>query len=261
MATILMPIPASDFDPTETGVPWRILEAVGHDVVVATPDGKPANADPIMLTGRGLGLLAPVLRANADGRRAYETLAASAAFKAPIRWKDARAGDFDALLLPGGHAKGMRPYLESAKLQSIVADVFAAGKPVGAICHGTLLAARSKAANGKSVLHGRKTTGLTRAQEMLAWRLTFAWMGDYYRTYPTPLETEVRSLLASPADFETGPASISRDSFEHTERGFTLCDGNYLSARWPGDAHRFGVEFAAQVAAAQSAHMDPATKH
>jgi protease I len=238
-----MPIPSTDFDPTETGVPFAILEAAGHRVVMATPDGRPGAADPIMVTGKGLGILAPVLRANADGRSAYEAMTARAAFLSPFRWDGIRADDFDALLLPGGHAKGMRPYLESPTLQAATAAFFAAGKPVAAICHGTLLAARSKAANGKSVLYGRKTTGLTRAQEMLAWRLTAAWMGDYYRTYPTPLETEVRSLLARPEDFETGPSSVLRDSLAHLERGFTLRDGNYLSARWPGDAHRFGTEF------------------
>jgi protease I len=243
VATILMPIPSSDFDPTETGVPFGILEAAGHRVIVATPDGRPGAADPVMVTGVGLGLLAPVLRANADGRKAYEAMTSRAAFLSPFRWDTLSAADFDALLLPGGHAKGMRPYLESTVLQAVTAAFFAAGKPVAAICHGTLLAARSKAADGQSVLHGRHTTGLTRAQEMLAWRMTFAWMGDYYRTYPTPLETEVRLLLARPGDFEAGPASLLRDSFAHLERGFTLRDGNYLSARWPGDAHRFGTDF------------------
>jgi len=28
MATVLMPLPSSDFDPTESGVPWRLLSAV-----------------------------------------------------------------------------------------------------------------------------------------------------------------------------------------------------------------------------------------
>ncbi len=37
MAKILMPLPARDFDPTETGVPWRVLTERGHDVVFATP--------------------------------------------------------------------------------------------------------------------------------------------------------------------------------------------------------------------------------
>jgi len=29
-------------------------------------------------------------------------------------------------------------------------------------------------------------------------------------------------------------------------------DGNYLSARWPGDAHRFAGEFAAMLSERQS---------
>jgi len=41
--------------------------------------------------------------------------------------------------------------------QEFVAAMFASDKPVGAICHGVLLAARSMGADGKSVLHGRKT--------------------------------------------------------------------------------------------------------
>jgi hypothetical protein len=106
------------------------------------------------------------------------------------------------------------------------------------------LAARSKRADGKSVLHGRRTTGLTRQQEMTAWLMTAAWLGSYYRTYPTPLQTEVQSLLARPQDFDTGPPPLLRDDLEHLGRGFTVRDGNYLSARWPGDAHGFALKFA-----------------
>ena len=243
MAKILVPLPARDFDPTETGVPWRLLTARGHTLVFATPDGQAGAADPLMVTGKGLGLLAPVLRANADGRAAYAAMRESAAFRAPITYDTIRSEDFDALLLPGGHAKGMRPYLESPILQGHVAAFFAAAKPVAAICHGTLLAARSRSAQGASVLSGRKTTGLTRLMEMTAWSLTRVYLGDYYRTYATPLEDEVRTLLADPSDFLPGPRSLRRDSQAHPEIGFTVRDGRYLSARWPGDAHRFALAF------------------
>jgi protease I len=132
-------------------------------------------------------------------------------------------------------------------LQACVAAFFAASKPVAAICHGTLLAARSRTAQGASVLKGRKTTGLTRRMEMTAWSLTRLYLGDYYRTYAMPLEDEVRALLADPGDFLEGPRSFARDSTAHPEIGFTLRDGNYLSARWPGDAHRFALEFDAML--------------
>jgi len=40
MARILIPLPSDDFDPTESGVPWRGLNARGHRIVFATPDGR-----------------------------------------------------------------------------------------------------------------------------------------------------------------------------------------------------------------------------
>ena len=244
MATVLIPVPSEDFDPTEAAVPWKTLRALGHRVVFATPDGKPAAADPRILTGQGLGVLARVLMADANGRQAYAEMASSAEFLHPLAWSEARIVDFQGLLLPGGHAPGMKPYLESAVLQSLVSAAFAAGMPVGAICHGVVLAARSRAADGRSVLQGKKTTALTKPMELTAWGLTCAWLGNYYRTYPTTVEDEVTAALAAPGDFVRGPMSSTRDAPDKLERGFTVLDGQYLSARWPGDAHRFAVEFA-----------------
>jgi protease I len=245
VAIALLTLPAQDFDPTEAGVAWQALTAGGHQVRFATPDGRPAHADERMLTGRGLGPLRPLLVADARGRAAHDAMAASAAFGAPLRWDEVAPGAFDGLVLPGGHAPGMRPYLESPVLQRLVSAAFADGRPVGAICHGVLLAARARGADGRSVLHGRATTALTRRQELLAWRLTRRRLGDYYRTYPVTVQEEVTAALARPEDFRAGPLPLRRDAPGGLGRGFTVRDGAYLSARWPGDAHRFGRELAA----------------
>jgi protease I len=246
MATILMPLPSKDFDPTESGVPWRVLRDRGHRIVFATPDGRPGEADPRMVTGEGLSILARVLMADHNGRSAYEAMAQSTEFRDPIGYDAIAETAFDALLLPGGHAKGMRPYLESSRLQSTVAAFFTSRKPVGAICHGVLLAARSRVADA-SVLRGRKTTALTKLMELGAWALTCSYLGDYYRTYRTTVEDEVRAALAQGVDFLRGPVALTRDSPGNLAAGFTVHDGNYLSARWPGDAHRFANEFAGMV--------------
>lgn len=239
---MLIPLPSCDFDPTEVGVPGSYLLERGFSLTFATPDGKAAQADPIMVTGQGLGLLSGSLKARRDDVELYKKLVQHPVFCQPMTYSAARESDFDALLLPGGHAKGMRVYLESHELKRLVADFFRSGKPVAAICHGVLLAARSTdPASGMSVLYGRKTTGLLKRQEMLAWQLTRAWMGDYYRTYPLPMQTEVQNVLASPADFIEGPLPLFRDSFQKAQHGFILKDGNYLSARWPGDAHAFAL--------------------
>jgi putative intracellular protease/amidase len=219
-----------------------------------------------------LRLVGLLLRANADARKAYAALLQDAAFRAPLRWDALSATAFDGLLLPGGHrARGMREYLESPLLQALVAACFAADKPVAAICHGVLLAARSRSADGRSVLFGRRTTALTWALERKAWaiaRITRYWDPHYYRTYREApgqpagymsVQQEVTRALATPADFLDVPRDapdyrrktngLARDSARDASPAFVVRDGHYLSARWPGDVHRFAREFSAMFGA------------
>ena len=249
MANILIPIPDADFDPTETGVPWRTLLQRGHHIEFATPSGNMGHADQRMVSGEGLGIWAPLMRTDKNGRSAYNEMTECEEFRRPIPHSSIDLDQFDGLILPGGHAQGMREYLESGRLQSIVAGFFARNRPVGAICHGVLLAARSRRNDGKSVLYGKKTTALTKFMELSGWALTCLYLGNYFRTYPTTVEDEVRSALATPDDFIRGPISVIRDLPGYLKVGFTVRDGNYLSARWPGDAHRFSTEFASMLKA------------
>ncbi len=239
-----MPLPSRDFDPTETGVPWLELTRRGHHVRFATPDGSIAKADPRMVHGTRLGPLKSLLRADKNGMAAYEAMVEDPAFQSPWDYTQATCQTIDGLLLPGGHARGMREYLESLTLQVLVARAFKRDIPVGAICHGVVLAARAQTEDGRSVLYGRQTTALTRNLELTAWALTAAWLGNYYRTYSETVQSEVTHALARRSDFKKGPLALRRDSPAHPEWGFTVRDGNYLSARWPGDAHRFAVEYA-----------------
>src|SRR5882757_5855286 len=148
LARVLVPLPARDFDPSEAAVCWRVLDNAGHAVRFATPDGRPAAADDMMLTGRGLDpwgaipllrnfpLIGLLMRANRDARQAYAGMILDPNYLAPQRWDAVDASAFDGLLLPGGHrARGMRDYLESDILQRLVASFFDEEKPVAAICH------------------------------------------------------------------------------------------------------------------------------
>ena len=281
---VLMPLPRADFDPSEAAVSWKILSQAGHEVVFATPDGHAASADPVMATGIGLDFWSRVpglcrvrvvglpLRANAKARRAHRELVDNAAFRSPLQYAHIDPAAFGALVLPGGHAQGMREYLESATLQRAVAAFFAAAKPVAAICHGVVLAARSTSAStGRSVLHGRRTTALTWQLERTAWQLSrYAgrfWDRDYYRTYREEpgeppghrsVQAEVTRALARPEDFLDVPPDapdrfrkargLFRDSPDDARPAFIVRDGNYLSARWPGDVHTFAKTFVAMLA-------------
>jgi putative intracellular protease/amidase len=165
----------------------------------------------------------------------------------------------------------MREYLESATLQNLVGEFFAANAPVAAICHGVLLVARSRSAGGtRSVLFGRRTTALTWALEKKAWqvgRIVRFWDPNYYRTYDDApgepqgfmsVEQEITRALARPDDFLDVPTNApdyrrktsgtARDTFDDDRPAFVVRDGNYVSARWPGDAHTFAKTFAKVLA-------------
>ena len=277
MGTILIPIPDRDFDPTEVAVSWRVLTRNGHRVVFATESGSPGVADDIMVSGRGLDiwsalpvlgavpLIGLVLRANKDGREAYRAMLRSPEYQRPVGWAQASLDGIDALLLPGGHrARGMRSYIDSDVLHRLVVDAFARGTVVAAICHGVLLAARSvDPGTGCSVLYGRKTTALTWAMERMAWQLTRAtrfWDRNYYRTYTEEpgqpggymsVQSEVTRALKDPTDFcdvargsphwRLKTSGMARDTATNSRPAFVVDDGNYVSARWPGDTHTFAA--------------------
>ena len=151
---------------------------------------------------------------------------------------------FDGLLLPGGHAPGMRQYLGSAVLRDQVARFWSLGRPVGAICHGVLVLARTRdLATGRSVLAGRRTTCLPRYMERAAYLATAWRLGRYYRTYPAYVEDEVRNNLVHPDQFERGPRTVRRGTATDDSPAFVVEDGAYLSARWPGDAYLFARRF------------------
>jgi hypothetical protein len=53
----------------------------------------------------------------------------------------------------------------------------------------------------------------------------------------------VIAALADPADFERGPRAVKRGTDGDDSAAFVVQDGNYLSARWPGDAYLFARRF------------------
>jgi putative intracellular protease/amidase len=241
---VLIPLPDRDFDTTEVAVPWRVLTDAGHSVTFATERGDVVPAcDPLLLTGVLFGMLG----AAAEPIAFYEQLTQTCEFREPVSWREVDVERFDGLLLPGGHAPGMRQYLGSTELQKAVAAFWSTGRPVGAICHGVLVLARTTdPATGRSVLHDKRTTCLPKYMERGAHLLTAWRRGRYYRTYPEHVQDEVVAALATPAQFERGPRETSaRGTATDDRHAFVVQDGRYLSARWPGDAYLFARRFAA----------------
>jgi putative intracellular protease/amidase len=238
---LLMPVPDTDFDTTEVAVPWRLLTDRGHSVVFATQDGDVTpSCDPRLLTGVIFGRLG----AAAQPRDCYAQLTRAPEFRAPVSWRALDPAAFDGLILPGGHAPGMRQYLGSAELQDKVARFWALDRPVAAICHGVLVLARTlDPRTGRSVLADQRTTCLPKYMERSAYLATAWRLGRYYRTYPAYVEDEVTASLRSPGQFARGPRTAARGSATDDSHAFVVQDGRYLSARWPGDAYLFARRF------------------
>lgn len=233
---ILIPLPSHDFDTTEVVVPWHRCKEAGMQIVFATPDGKRAYTDPYLLTGVIFGQLGA---AKEVVELYHQELEQDDAFLHPLNYEQIEAEQFDGLLLPGGHAKGMVPYLESKVLQEKVLRFWQLERPVGAICHGTIVLARTMdPESGRSIVYEKRMTSLTKPLERTAYWLTAWARGRYYRTYPEYVQDEVTRHLRSKANYAKGP------SFNTP---FVVEDGQLLTARWPKDAELFAETFIRKV--------------
>ena len=144
---VLVPLPDRDFDVTEVSVPWKTLTVAGHEVVFATEAGATPAGDPLLLSGVIFGQLG----AEAEPKAFYSELTRQTAFEKPIAWESIDPLRFDALVLPGGHAPGMRQYLASELLQAKVASFWKLRRPVAAICHAAWMLVEANAVAGRTL--------------------------------------------------------------------------------------------------------------
>lgn len=224
---ILIPLPDKDFDPTETATPWKVCTERGWKVSFATEKGKVAAADHRLLKGPIFGPLG----SGPKALRAYHRMLQDAAFQRPLAYSEIEPTVFDGIVLPGGHAPGMKQFLESEILQDKILQFWNLGRALGAICHGVLVAARTgNPQTGKSILFGSKVTALTKDLETTGFLLTFWLLGRRYRTYPCYVADEVRGVLKHPEDFKKGKSMLLP---------FAYRDSRLVTARWPLDAMLF----------------------
>lgn len=237
MARVLCPLPDRDFDPTEAAVPWRLLTRAGHEVVFATERGAVPVCDPRMIHGILFGLGG----AKKDPKDFYAEMSDSRQLQNPMKWADINPLDFDALVLPGGHAPGMKQYLGSEVLQKKVSAFSQTNRLIGAICHGVLLMSRAvDPVTNRSALHNKRTTCLPKYMERLAYWSTMLFLGRYFKTYDMYVQDEVCRSLGRATQFDRGPLTLgAHGAMFDDDAAFIVEDRNYISARWPGDAFLF----------------------
>jgi protease I len=110
-----------EFEDRELSGPLEALRAAGADVTI----------------------VGPTKGASYRGKRGDVSVTADMAAG------DARMGDFDALVIPGGHAPD-KMRLRHAMVD-LTRDAMEAGKPVAAICHGPQLLISANALRGRTL--------------------------------------------------------------------------------------------------------------
>ncbi|OAA63802.1 ThiJ/PfpI family protein [Cordyceps fumosorosea ARSEF 2679] len=248
MAKVVFLMADYGHDPSETAVPFTKFEEAGFHIAFATEKGKVPQCDTKMLEG----ITQLILGAKKTVVEQYKSMSASSPWNAPLSWSapDFRLDAYDLVFLPGGHDKGVRQVIDSPAVHALLASFFpqtrkdggSSRKAVGAVCHGVMVLSETKRLgdDGKSVLHGVKTTALPTRFEQLAFWGTRLFLGDYYKTYGACSENVQESVtraLERPEDFQNSlapaPFVVEDDHY------------NYVSARFPGDVDLLGDKLVA----------------
>ncbi|MBB3258526.1 putative intracellular protease/amidase [Paraburkholderia bannensis] len=139
----------------EFAAPYFALRDAGAKLTLASPKGgqpplDPKSSDP---------------SAQTDATRRFDAdSAAQAELAHTKRLADVDANDFDAVFYPGGHGP-LWDLAEDPQSIALIEKMFAAGKPVAAVCHAPGVLRHVKGADGRSIVAGKKVTGFANSEE------------------------------------------------------------------------------------------------
>jgi putative intracellular protease/amidase len=139
----------------EFAAPYYILKDAGLDVTLASPKGgqpplDPRSDDPDSETE--------------SMRRFKNDPETQAALANTVKLSDVSPDEYDAVFYPGGHGP-LWDLAEDRDSVALIESIYAAGKPVGAVCHGPAALRRAKAPDGTPLVRGKAVTGFSNTEE------------------------------------------------------------------------------------------------
>jgi putative intracellular protease/amidase len=141
----------------EFTVPYYFLRDAGLSADVATTAGGVVPFDP-RSTGESSAEIA-------ENRRFASDAELKALLKSTSPVEQVRFGNYAAIFLPGGHGT-MWDLPNSTALARGISDMFAAGKPVAAVCHGPAGLVSATAPDGQPLVAGRWVAAFTTEEEV-----------------------------------------------------------------------------------------------
>ena len=201
--------------------PYYILRDAGFDVVLASPKGGQPPLDP----------KSDDPNSETDATRRFKSdQEAQAALARTVRLADVSPDEYDAIFYPGGHGP-LWDLSEDRDSIGLIEALYAAGKPVAAVCHGPAAFRRAKAPDGSPLVRGKSVTGFSDTEEAAA-----------------GLTDVVPFLVEDMLKQEGGEYSKAADW-----QPYAVTDGNLITGQNPASSADTARALQAQLAAAASA--------
>lgn len=139
----------------EFAAPYFIFKDAGAEITVASPKGGQPPLDP--KSNEPDSQTAATERFKKDQE-------AQTALANTVRLSSISAEDYDAVFYPGGHGP-LWDLAEGRDSIALIEKLYAAGKPVSAVCHAPAVFRHTKTADGSPLVKGKSVTGFANTEE------------------------------------------------------------------------------------------------
>ena len=139
----------------EFAAPYYAFRDAGVAITLASPKGGQPPLDPKSDE--------PANQTHDTDRFRTDT-DAQATLGSTLKLSTLQAADYDAVFYVGGHGP-LWDLAEDADSIALIETMYAAGKPVAAVCHGPGVLRHPRRADGQPLVAGKKVTGFTNSEE------------------------------------------------------------------------------------------------
>lgn len=188
----------------EFATPYYVFKDASVDITLASPEGGQPPLDP---KSDEADFQTKATRRFKDDTDAQAELANT------HKLGDLSPDDYDAVFYPGGHGP-LWDLAEDRHSIALIESMYAAGKPVAAVCHAPAVLKHTKAADGSLLVAGKSLTGFSNSEEV-AVQLT--------DVVPFLLEDELTAR---------GASYTSADDWQP----YTVIDGNLITGQNPASS-------------------------
>ena len=139
----------------EFAAPYYVFKDAGATLTLASPKGGQPPLDP----------KSDDPSAQTDATKRFKSDdEAQKALASTVKLDSVSGADYDAVFYPGGHGP-LWDLAEDKKSIELIETMYAAGKPVAAVCHAPGVLRHVKAANGEPLVKGKSVAGFTNSEE------------------------------------------------------------------------------------------------